>query len=357
MTKNQVGVAGQRIALWKWASIAILVYVFVAGWFVPLSPGIIQVTPDRAMAGDSVWLDITGYNTRLSENPSEVRVWLRLTGDTVLRAQQVQVKDDRHLRAYFQIPSILPFEHEAYPMSLILDQGKNGSAVLPNALFLSPPKTPNPTAMSFWLDDKMEGLHVAEGMQYPFRNILSETIRNTYFHVPMWFSMILLFGISAWFSLKYYRTGNIEFDLKSMSFVEVGLLFGLLGLVTGMAWAKYTWNAYWSWDVKQTMSAITLLIYAGLTVLRSSIDDSQQKARVTAGYNLFAFALVIPLLFIVPRMTDSLHPGSGGNPAMGGEDLDNTMRTVFYPAVIGFILVGIWLSQLTFRIKKLSRVS
>lgn len=357
MIKHQDGATGQGIAFWKWASIGILIYVFIAGWFVPLGPGITEVRPGKAAAGDSVRLEIKGYNTQFLESAKDVRVWLRLTGDTVLLAHQVQVIDDRNLRAYFHIPAILPFDHEAYPMSLIIDQGKNGSAVLPNALFISPPKVPNPTEMGFWLDDKIENIHLSDKMHYPFRNILAETIRNTYFHVPMWFGMILLFGISAWYSLSYYRTGNMIHDLRSLAFVEVGLLFGVLGLVTGMVWAKYTWNAYWSWDVKQTMSAITLLIYSGLTVLRSSIDDSQQKARVTAGYNLFAFALVIPLLFIVPRMTDSLHPGSGGNPALGGEDLDNTMRMVFYPAVIGFTMVGIWLSQITFRIKKLSGVS
>jgi heme exporter protein C len=165
--------------------------------------------------------------------------------------------------------------------------------------------------------------------------------------------MILLFGVSAWYSLQYYRKGKIDFDQKSVAFVKVGILFGMLGLITGMLWAKNTWNAYWSWDVKQNMSAIALLIYAALMVMRSSVEDDMQKARLTAGYNMFAFALLIPLLFIIPRMTDSLHPGNGGNPALGGEDLDNTMRMVFYPAVIGFILLGLWISQLVYRTEKL----
>ncbi|HMR44960.1 MAG TPA: cytochrome c assembly protein, partial [Saprospiraceae bacterium] len=68
---------------------------------------------------------------------------------------------------------------------------------------------------------------------------------------------------------------------------------------------------------------------------------------------LFAFATLIPLLYVIPRMTDSLHPGSGGNPAMGGEDLDNTMRMVFYPAIIGWTLVGFWMANLNFRIEKI----
>src|SRR5690606_31379887 len=96
-----------------------------------------------------------------------------------------------------------------------------------------------------------------------------------------------------------------------------------------------------------------ILIYLAYFVLRSSFDDFDKRARIAAVYNIFAFAALIPLLFVIPRMTDSLHPGSGGNPAMGGEDLDNTMRMIFYPAIIGWTLMGVWISQILFRILRL----
>ena len=342
-----------RLNAWKWATMVILVYVFIAGWFIPLNPGIIDVYPDKVNAGDSVTLKITGYNTSFMQAPDKMRAWLRLTGDTVIQAYQVDAQDDRHLRASYYIPSAFPVRQQAYSLTLILDNVKDGSSVLPNAVFISPAANSDQSEINLWSRDKINDTHEKAGIQYPFRNILSETIRNTYFHVPMWFSMIVLFGVSAWYSFRYYRNGNIIDDKWSASYVRVGLIFGMLGMVTGMLWAKYTWNAYWSWDIKQNMSAIALLIYAALMVLRSSVEDEMQKARLTAGYNMFAFILLIPLLFIVPRMADSLHPGNGGNPALGGEDLDNTMRLVFYPAVIGWILLGLWISQLVFRADRL----
>ena len=345
--------SSNRLAAWKWASMVILLYVFIAGWFVPLNPGIVKVEPGRANAGDSITLKIEGYNTSYAQAENNIRAWLRLKGDTVLSAYHVNVIDDRNLEAGFYIPSALPFIREAYPLTLVIDHPKDGSSVLPNALFITPSGNPEPSELELWTRNKVTDVHTKTGIQYPFRNILAETIRNTYFHVPMWFAMIILFGISAWYSLRYYRKGYMMDDTKSLAFIKVGLVFGLLGMITGMLWAKFTWNAYWSWDVKQNMSAIALLIYAALMVLRSSVEDNMQKARLTAGYNMFAFILLIPLLFIVPRMTDSLHPGNGGNPAMGGEDLDNTMRMVFYPAVIGWILLGIWISQLVYRIDRL----
>jgi len=56
-------------------------------------------------------------------------------------------------------------------------------------------------------------------------------------------------------------------------------------------------------------------------------------------------------LFILPRMTDSLHPGNGGNPGFNSYDLDSSMRLVFYPAVLAWILVGVWIANLKFRLR------
>ena len=344
-----------RLAPWKWASIVLLLYVFVAGWMVPLNPGIIEVSPEKSDAGEMLVMKVTGYNTSFKSDTNQIRAWLRLAGDTVIAAKHVQAWTDRNLSASFYIPSVFPVRQEAYPLTLVIDHGAEGSSVLPNAVFITPAKVQDTAEIKLWFQDKISDIHEKAGIQFPFRNILAETIRNTYFHVPMWFAMIILFGISAWYSVQYYRKGQIDADVKSVAFIKVGIIFGLLGLVTGMLWAKHTWNAYWSWDVKQNMSAIALLIYAALMVMRSSVEDDMQKARLTAGYNMFAFALLIPLLFIVPRMTDSLHPGNGGNPAFGGEDLDNTMRMVFYPAVAGFFLLGLWISELVYRTDRLKR--
>ena len=167
--------------------------------------------------------------------------------------------------------------------------------------------------------------------------VLYETIRNLYFHVPMWFSMIFLFIASAINAIVYLRKEDEKFDLRSVEFANVGLLFGLLGIVTGMVWAQFTWGEWWSWDTKQNGAAITLLIYAGYLVLRNSIEDPKSRARVSAVFNVFAFAAMVPLIFILPRLTASLHPGAGGNPAFNTYDLDNWMKLVFYPAVIGCI--------------------
>lgn len=184
--------------------------------------------------------------------------------------------------------------------------------------------------------------------------ILNETIRNLHFHVTMWFAMIILLTTSVVYAVKYLRTNKIEHDQISVEFANAGVLFGMLGITTGAIWAGFTWGEPWSGDPKQNSSAIALLIYFAYLVLRNSLEDQQQKARISSIYNVFAYAALIPLLFILPRMTDSsLHPGNGGNPGFNAYDMDSKLRIVFYPAVIGWTLLGVWLVSLRVRMRRI----
>ena len=191
--------------------------------------------------------------------------------------------------------------------------------------------------------------------EVPRKNILNETIRLLYFHVPMWFGMIILLTISVFFSIKYLANRQKKFDCLAIEFANIGITFGILGITTGMIWATYTWGAPWHGDPKENATAISLLIYTAYFILRKSIDDKEQQAKISAIYNIFAFATLIPLLFVLPRLTDSLHPGNGGNPGFNSYDLDDRMRLVFYPAVIGWTSLGIWLALLNTKINLLNQ--
>ncbi|MBK9416414.1 MAG: cytochrome c biogenesis protein CcsA [Flavobacteriales bacterium] len=193
------------------------------------------------------------------------------------------------------------------------------------------------------------------GFTFPNRSILYESIRNLFFHVPMWFTMIALMGIAFWQSIKVLGNTDLERDRAARSAVQVGLLFCGLGLVTGAVWARATWGAFWTNDVKLNGAAVTALIYLAYLVLRGSIPDLYKRARLAAIYNIFAFVLLVLFLFVVPRLNaiDSLHPGNGGNSGFNDLDLDNRLRIVFYPAVAGWVLLGIWMVDLRTRTARL----
>jgi len=185
----------------------------------------------------------------------------------------------------------------------------------------------------------------------PTMPILHETIRNTYFHVPMWMAMFTVFTISVYYSIKYLQTGKEEYDLIAVESANTGLFFFVIGLITGMLWARYTWGAFWSNDPKQNSAAIAFLLYCAYSVLRNSIDEEQKRAKISAIYNIFAFPIMIVLIMVLPRMTDSLHPGNGGNPAFGKLDMDNRMRIVLYPAFIAWSAMGVWIASVRYRIR------
>jgi heme exporter protein C len=332
---------------WKVLSIFIILYVIVVGMLVPLKPGVESVSVSTAKAGDTLVLGVTGYNTAFDLAKSN-RLWLKLDDTHAIQAKSSLTENATSIKATFYIPAFLPSEKEVTEATLVIDNDADGGFAYPGAIFITQKAKDLAQGETLWTEAPKE-LHKTPFMNFPYRNILGETIRNTYFHVPLWFAMIILFAISGWYSFKYLKSKNSTDDFVAVAYTQVGVLFGILGIVTGAIWAKNTWGQYWSFDVKQNMAAICVLIYAAYFVLRGSFDDDEKRARISAAYNIFAFFAMIPLLFVIPRLTESLHPGNGGNPAFGGQDLDNTMRTVFYPAIIGFSLFGGWMAQLLWR--------
>lgn len=201
-------------------------------------------------------------------------------------------------------------------------------------------------------------------MEVPRLPILNETIRNMYFHVCMWFAMMIMYIISFVYSLKYLNTNKYRNDIFASNFASVGSLLGILGYATGAIWVMVTWVTSQHQSIGSVLkepkligAAIALLIYGAYFVLRGSFTDMDKKARVSAVYNIFAFVMLFPSIWIIPRLIGSLHPGSPGsdtgNPALDKNDMSSMMRVVFYPAVIGWSLLGIWIATLKIRVQLL----
>lgn len=196
---------------------------------------------------------------------------------------------------------------------------------------------------------------------------LRQTSRNLFYHVPMWFTMYAMMGVSLWQSVRVLRAGRadaaaLDADRIAAEAARLGIFFGCLGLVTGMTWARVTWGellrdtdptAYWSWDPKQTGALVAVLAYLAYFLLRGSVDGAGQRARLAAVYNVFAAAALVPLTLIIPRQLESLHPGAEGSPVFNSADIAPTYRLVFYPAILGFICLALWLLELRVRLRRL----
>jgi heme exporter protein C len=187
---------------------------------------------------------------------------------------------------------------------------------------------------------------------------MAQTSRNVFYHVPMWFCLYSMMAISVVASVMFLRKANPYYDILAAESAKNGMMFGLFGLTTGIVWSRVTWRelipsddfaAWWSWDPKLTMVIIAIMIYLAYFILRSGIDDTTQKARISAVYNIFAAATLVPLTYLIPMLLGGLHPGGDAGNPLENVSLSNEFRAVFYPAALGFILLSVWILELRVR--------
>ena len=343
-----------KIHWWKYLGILLMVYVLIVGLLTTLKPGIFDVKPNRFKTNQKVSINVKGYNTNYTKG--NVSTYLKTGNSFLLKAEEVAIINDTELDAVFNLPQHLPGKLNLVQCSFIVDSDYDGTSVLPSKIVLSQDSINEIEGDLSWTISKSPGFHVIHTYRFPYRNILYETIRNTFFHVSLWFAMFSMLMVSVYYAIRYLKTQNRDFDLRSSALVKTAMLFGVLGLATGSLWARNTWDTWWTNDIKLNMSALSMLIYFAYLILRSSIEDPDRRARISGAYNIFALVAVVPLIFVLPRLTDSLHPGNGGNPAFGSDDMDNALRLVFYPAVVGFSIIGFWIAQLQYRLERVRTV-
>lgn len=202
--------------------------------------------------------------------------------------------------------------------------------------------------------------HIDPLFVFPYVPKLEQRIRNLVFHVPMSWIGTLAFALSMVYSISYLRKKRWMDDIKASGAALIGLVLCILATTTGMVWAKYDWGSYWSGDPRQISILVLMIIYFAYFLFRSSIDQEEKRARLSAVYSVFSFLTVVPLVFIIPRQFESLHPGAKGDGTSGpvidtkAGMLDSELALSFYLSLCGFIIIFFWLFSLYVRYKKLS---
>jgi len=175
-----------------------------------------------------------------------------------------------------------------------------------------------------------------------------ETSRILFFHVPQAWVATLSFLISMIASAVYLAKRRVKADYLAQSAAELGFLFCILATITGSIFAKTTWGSFWNWDPRQTSIVILLMIYGAYFAVRSAVNDPDRR-RVFAGvYSILAFVTVPFLVFVVPRITTSLHPENTMNPASPGMD-PKTLK-VFLGSLFAYTGLFVWMLRLKIRV-------
>ncbi len=335
---------------WKYLAVGLLIYVLIGGLAIPLSPGLDVVTPSFFYADSTTTFQLKGENTHFKSGDN-TQVFIK-AGSQYFCVEEVQIVDEKTLLFSFSFNQITAEKNSDNNFDVIVNNDEDGTIALRESLLLIDSESQDSSYVKQPCEVAVKN-NLYQGFSFPYREILYESIRNTFYHVPMWFGMQLILILSLIYSIRYLRKGNLVDDVIASQAVNVSLLCGVLGLLTGMIWANYTWGAPWTNDPKLNGAAVGVLIYFAYIVLRGAIQDPQKKARISAVYNVFALVVFVLFIFILPRITDSLHPGNGGNPAFSKYDLESNMRMFFYPAVIGWTLLFVWILTICVRLRLL----
>lgn len=331
---------------WQFLCIGLIVYSFLGGVLLPLSPSVEAI---EYAERDSV-LQLIIHTPKLNEAVDKFYLKsssLKDTSTLLLFPQEIKKTSDGYILD-FPHPALFSNLGKGKPLDLLCHTTTWGALRYFSAYFVDTIRGNKVLASTPHLNVPDKQFHLS----FPNRNILRESIRNLFFHVPMWFTMIALLIYSLVHSILYLSNGKIQNDSKTFQSARIALFFGILGLLTGMVWAKYTWGAFWTNDPKLNGTAIGMLAYLAYFILRGSVEDEIKRAKLSAVYNIFSFTIYIVFIMILPRINDSLHPGNGGNPGFNVYEQDDVMRLFFYPAVIGWIMLGFWLTEIYVRLSQ-----
>lgn len=184
----------------------------------------------------------------------------------------------------------------------------------------------------------------------PPQKELGEVSRIFFFHVPVAWVTVLAFLFAMINSILYLSKKDPVYDTQAAVASQLGFLFAILATVSGAIFAKSAWGSYWNWDPRETSVFILLLIYGAYLALRSAIGAEDRKANLSAVYSILAFITVPFLVFVVPRVFQSLHPADSLINSRIKIQIPFPVLTVFLCSLLGFSFLFIWIYKLEVKI-------
>lgn len=164
-----------------------------------------------------------------------------------------------------------------------------------------------------------------------------------YIHPPAAYAMQLAFLCVGIASILYLLMRDARFDAFAEASAEVGMVLGMIVVITGPIWGKPVWGAWWTWDARLTFTVIELLVFAGYFALRGAIRDPEERAKFAAVTGIMGM-LLVPFNHLTVYLFNTTHPEpvvvGTEKPALPAEMLRTFLAgflvfTVFY---LGFVM-------------------
>ena len=159
----------------------------------------------------------------------------------------------------------------------------------------------------------------------PTEATMGEVQRILYLHVSVAWCGLAGSVAMGLCSAMYLMRQRLEWDYWVQASGEVGWLCTTLTLITGSAWAHEAWGTWWTWEPRLTSSLVLWIIYAGIFLLRSSVEDAHHRARTSSVLALVGMCDV-PLILMATRWFRGVHPIA--------PEMDPRMRLVLMATVV-----------------------
>lgn len=163
--------------------------------------------------------------------------------------------------------------------------------------------------------------------------------RIFFFHLPAWFTCFTAYFLAGAASVAYLVKKNPKYDAFAVASVEIGVVFTVIGLVTGTIWARIIWGIWWTWDARLTWALICLLVYLGYLMLRRAIDDPTTRAKNSSVLCIFAFTSVV-ITYKAIDWWRTQHPGAVLSFRTGGGKIDPAMEAMLFQNWLAFLLLA-----------------
>jgi len=179
-----------------------------------------------------------------------------------------------------------------------------------------------------------------------------EAARIIIFHVPCAMLAVAAYVVSTCYAIGYLHGRNLTSDGKSSISAGLGFLFTVLATATGMVFAHIQWGTAWNWDPRETSILVLMLVYAAYFALRSAVPGAAVRARICAVYNILACVIMPYLVFVMPRLTASLHPSTTltTRGSLGPE-----YRLVLVCSMIGYLWLYLWVFRMRTRVHEIEQ--
>jgi len=152
-----------------------------------------------------------------------------------------------------------------------------------------------------------------------------------YVHVPSILTAYFFIGILFFSSLGYLLKNKEGYDLVAQAAAEIAVLNLFLALITGSLWGKPTWNTYWTWDARLTLTLIMFLLFCGYLTYRK-LGQYSLKTRQGSGLIAILGFFSIPLNHLAVKWFRSIHQPStlfASSPKIDAE--------LYYPLVFSIV--------------------